>query len=165
MTNRSLTHRIVSVIGFAIVGLYTLLDLIGSPLVRPLARFFVESPPVDWCRRLARRLPAYGALVMLAVPLAIAEPAKVYGLYLIGDDKLVLGIITIVVAYLMSLLLVDTIYDAARPQLRSIVWFAVLVDWVSGLRQRTLAAVYDSRAWRQAKAFFIRMRRRRLGPD
>jgi len=44
----------------------------------------------------------------------------VYGLVLIGQGHFVIGAATIVAAYLVSLLLVDTILEGAGPQLRSI---------------------------------------------
>jgi hypothetical protein len=161
VTDHPFVRRILTDIGLVVVGTYTILDLLISPILRPVTRFLLESPPVEWCRHIARRLPAYWALLFLGVPFILAEPAKIYGVYLCGDEKFVAGIATIAAAYLVSLLLVDTIYDAARPQLRSIRWFAILVDWVSGLRQRTLDAIRSTRAWREIKVWAKRLRRRR----
>ena len=141
-----------------VVSSYTLLDMLGVPAVRPLARVFLKTGPIAWTKRLSQRLPAYGALVMLAVPFIVAEPAKVYGLFLIGKGHLAWGIITIIAAYLVSLLLVDTIYDGARPQLRSIKWFAGLVDWASAIRGSVTSAVLASRPVLFAAGILARMR-------
>lgn len=141
-----------------VVGAFVVLDMTISPVLRPVTRFIAQSGPIAIVRRLSRKLPSYVALVFLGIPLAVAEPAKIFGLYLIGDGHYISGIATLAVAYLVSLMLVDTIYEGARPQLRSIGWFATLVDSVTSIKVAVLARVRRSRAYEIASAYVRRVR-------
>ena len=114
-TNR--LRRAATLPGSAVVASFTLPDMLGRPTFSPLARRLVESGPIAWVRTGSRRLPAYAALIALAIPFIVAEPAKVYGLILIGQGHFVCGCVTIALAYLISLVLVDTILEGAKPQL------------------------------------------------
>ena len=165
MADRSLPARALNGVGLALIGAVTLLDMVTGPVVRPLAQAISRSSPLEFIRRVARRLPAYLALLCLVLPLAVAEPAKIFALVLIGDGRYMLGIGTLVAAYLVSLLLVDTIYDGARPQLRSIGWFAIAVDYVAAIRSAVFAKIRQSRAYRivrdrmqRVRAWFARRR-------
>lgn len=158
MPQASLPRRASSGLVSTVIGGFVLLDMAAGPVLRPLGRFITESGPIEMIRRLSRRLPAYVALVALVVPLAIAEPAKVFALYLIGEGHYISGLVTLAVAYIVSLLLVDTIYEGARPQLRSIAWFARLVDRVSAIRLTVMSAVRTSKPYLAAKKLVLRVR-------
>ena len=158
MAPPSLPRRASSGIASTIVGGFVLLDMAAGPFLRPIGRFISESGPIELIRRLSRRLPAYVALLALIVPLAIAEPAKIFALYLIGEGHYISGLVTLAVAYIVSLLLVDTIYEGARPQLRSIAWFARIVDRVSAIRLTVMSAVRESRPYLAAKKAVLRVR-------
>ncbi len=67
---------------------------------------------------------------MLAVPFAFAEPAKIYALYLMTEGHFATGLVTISMAYLVSLLVVERIYHAGQGKLQTIVWFAKLMQTV-----------------------------------
>ena len=142
--------------GSAVVASFTLLDMFGTPVFSPLARRLVETGPIAWVRDGSRRLPAYAALAALAVPFIVAEPAKIYGLVLIGRGHFVWGVATIVIAYLVSLVLVDTILEGAKPQLRSIEWFARLLDWMTSIKIAVTEYVTASRPYRYILGLFAR---------
>ncbi len=160
MAQSTIARKILTGAGFAIVGLFTIIDQIAGPAFRPLIRILSQSSPIAWLRRLARRLPARVALVALLVPFAGAEPAKIYGLYLMGEGRFTFGLVTIALAYHVSLLLVDTIYDGARPQLRSIAWFAAVVDWLAALKNQMLDAVRATATYRALADWTLELRAR-----
>lgn len=153
-------HRILIGAGFAVVGLYTLIDQVAGPVFRPVVRVLVRSSPIAGLRRASGHLSAGAALVALLVPFVAAEPAKIYGLILIADGHVTTGAVTIALAYLVSLLLVDTIYDGARPQLRSIRWFAAVVDWLSTLKMVILDRVRAMAAYRVVAEWAAELRAR-----
>ncbi len=164
VSSHSIRSRALSGVAGVVVGAFTLLDMFFGPLVRPVSQWIAASSPVDFVRQWSRRLPAYVALIALMVPLAVAEPAKIFALYLIGEGHYFSGLATLAIAYLVSIVLIDSIYEGARPQLRSIQWFAALVDRVSAIRFAITTAVKESRAWRTAQAVAkkVRLRLRRL---
>ena len=149
-------NRVASYPGGAVVVFYTILDMLGVPAMSPLARRILDTGPIAWIRSGSQRLPAYVAIVALAVPFVFAEPAKVYGLVLIGQGHFVWGVVVVVLAYLVSLVLVDTIFEGARPQLRSITWFARLLDWATVIRASATTYVSTSRPYLYVVGLFAR---------
>ncbi len=129
------------------------MDMLGVPAVLLLARRLLETGPVAWIRVGSQRLPAYVALIALVVPFIIAEPAKIYSVVLMGQGHVVWGVATIAVAYLISLVVVDTIFEGARTQLRSIAWFARLLDWASPFRGAV--TTYHDNTTLQVRCAFI----------
>ena len=123
----------------AVVFLYVVLDAIAMPVVRPLLRWVAKLRFVIRLQDLVAVLPPYAILVLLAVPLAFAEPAKIYALVLMGQGHFTAGLVTIALAYLVSLVVVERIYHAGQTKLKTIVWFAKLMDWLTGNRDRLLA--------------------------
>jgi hypothetical protein len=160
MSQRSIFSIVLRGGGGAVIGVYVVLDSIFGPILRPLTRFLVRSAPIAMMERGVARLPPYAALAALALPFIIAEPAKIFGLYLIGDRHYVSGAITIMLAYLVSLLVVDRIYEAARPQLFTIRWFAALMGWIIELRDDLTARVKKTRAWQWAREQVRRLKSR-----
>lgn len=158
MAKSSLPTRLLSGIASAVVGFIVLLDMVVGPVLRPIGRFIDRLGPIEAIRRLSRRLPAYVALVCLAIPLAVAEPAKIFALYLIGKEHYISGLLTLGAAYLVSLVLIDTIYDGARPQLRSIVWFAALVDRIAAIRLAVMTRVRASKPYIEGRKIVTRVR-------
>ncbi|WP_374308325.1 hypothetical protein [Methylocella sp.] len=131
----------------ALVVFYLALDAVFTPLFRPLARWAARLRIVLRLQDAIAALPPYAILVALAVPFAVAEPAKLYALVLIADRRWLAGAIVMGAAYVVSLLVVERIYAAGRAKLRTIPWFARLMDWLVDLRDRLLAFARATRAY------------------
>lgn len=93
-------------------------------------------------------MPRLAVLLLLALPLAIAEPLKIVGLFMIGRGQLAPGVVVLGVAYLASFLIVERIYHAGRAQLLSYRWLAWSMGHLSRLRTALLDWVRASAAWR-----------------
>ena len=139
----------------AVVVLYFVLDGIVTPVVRPLLGWVARLRFVIRLQDIVAALPPYAILALLAVPLAVAEPAKIYALYLMTEGQFATGLVTISMAYLVSLLVVERIYHAGRAKLKTIPWFAKLIDWLTGIRDRLLAWARATRVW----AFSVKLKR------
>jgi hypothetical protein len=131
----------------AIVVVYLILDGIATPVVRPLLRWLARLRFVIRLQDIVATLPPYAILVLLAVPLTIAEPAKIYALVLMGEGHFKTGLATMAIAYLLSLVIVERIYSAGKAKLRTISWFAKLMDWLIGIRDRFLAWARTTWFW------------------
>src|SRR3954449_10559049 len=79
--------RGLSYTGRAIIVLYVGLDAVIFPIFRPSSRCLSGRGFVHAAQRRVSRLPAYVILVVLALPFAIAEPAKILALYLIATGR------------------------------------------------------------------------------
>jgi hypothetical protein len=114
----------------------------------PAAAAVGGKAPVCHSRRdIVAALPSYAILLLLAVPVAFAEPAKIYALVLTGEWHFATGIATMAMAYLVSLAVVERIYHAGQVKLKTISWFAKLMDWLTGIRDRLLAWARATRVW------------------
>lgn len=131
----------------AVVLLYVILDSFVSPAVRPLLRWLAALKLMIRLEHFVAALPAQAILFLLAMPLAFAEPAKIYALYLIGKGHFVSGLITLAMAYFASLIVAERIYHAGRAKLRSIGWFAALIDWLIGVRDSFVEWIQATGIW------------------
>lgn len=151
----------------AIVVLYVVLDAIVAPVIRPLLRWVARLRFVIRLQDIVAALPPYAILALLAIPLAFAEPAKIYALYLMGAGHFASGFTTMAVAYLLSLVVVERIYRAGQAKLETILWLAKLINWLTGIRDRLLEWARATRVWafsvklkRQARAIAAKLRLR-----
>ena len=142
----------------AVVVVYVILDGIVTPIFRPLLRWVSRLRFVIRLQDIVAALPPYAILVLLAVPLAFAEPAKIYALVLMGEGHFASGLAMMGLAYLVSLVVAERIYNAGRAKLRTIAWFATLMDWLIGNRDRLLAWARTTRIWTNSIKFKRSMR-------
>jgi hypothetical protein len=160
VTNPILTilRLIGRAIATVIVVVWAIFDEILFPPIRPLIAWLSGLKLFEMIGALIGRTPPYGVLVLLAVPFVLIEPLKIVALYWIATGLLIRGIILLVVSYILSILTLDRIYHAGRGQLMQIGWFARLMRWVVGLRDRVFVWVKSSAAWRWAAARAVELR-------
>ncbi len=158
-------RRLLLLAADAIVVLYIVLDGIVAPVFGPLLRWVARLRLVLRLQDAVAVLPPYAILVLVAVPMLIAEPAKLYALWLLSRGLFWPGIGTITAAYILSLVIAERIYHAGRAKLRTIAWFARLMDWLTSIRDRILAFfraswifAYAAKLKRRSKAIMARFR-------
>lgn len=137
---------------------YDALDALLGPLVRPAIAW---ASSLTIFRRLGEaisRLPPYGALALLAAPFAAIEPLKFVALWWFAQGHLVTGLIALAGAHLMSLLVCERIFHAAKPRLLEIGWFARGYARVTRLRESALAWLRATAVWRLAADAARRLR-------
>jgi hypothetical protein len=130
-----------------IVGFVVVIDELARPLYGPLIRRFAELRIVEAVEAVVARLPRFVILVLLLVPLAIAEPLKIYGLLKIGEGRFIHGVLILAFAYLASFLLIERIYDAGKPKLMTIGWFAWLINLIAWIRGAMLDWLKETPVW------------------
>lgn len=158
-------RRLLLIAAEGVVILYFALDGIFTPIFRPLARWTAKLRLILKLQDLIARLPPYGVLAALAVPFVTAEPAKVYAVLLIASGHFLLGAGLLALAYAVSLVVVDRIYNAGREKLRTIAWFALALDWIIEFRDYLIAWARSTPAWalamqvsRRARAMVAQIR-------
>lgn len=138
----------------AVITVFVILDEVLRPLYRPLLRRLAE---LRIMRRLEERvasLPRALVLLALAVPFAIAEPLKLFGLLLFARGQFWAGLAVTAFAHLMSFVFVERIYHAGREKLLSYRWFAWIMGQIVRVRDGVLARV------RVTSAYALAMRTR-----
>ena len=148
---RSLGFRIMRgiwrfVVGVFVVG-YAVLDTLLFPLFRPLVDALSRLRLFEAIGALLLRLPPYVVLLILAVPFVVLEPLKVFALYWFALGHLIQGGILLIVAHGASILTLERLYHAGKPQLMQIGWFKRLMTWLGGLRDAAVKLAKSTAAW------------------
>jgi hypothetical protein len=82
-------------------------------------------------------LPAPVVLLVFLIPVALIEPFKILGLWLIAHHHLIYGIGAFIAAKIFGLGVAAFLFDVTRSKLLSMPWFARFYAWV--MRVRALA--------------------------
>jgi hypothetical protein len=141
-----MARLIATPIALVVAVLYFLIDAVFLPLTRPLIRYVEQHPAFADVARWLRRQGAYTTLFVVLVPLAILEPAKPIGFYLIATNHAVRGIALLVLAEIIKLALVERLFVIGKPKLMTIRLFRVTYSFV----MYWLAYLKSLRAWQLA---------------
>jgi hypothetical protein len=94
--------------------------------------------PVSACRRAVDRLGPYQSLALLLIPLSIVEPLKLAAVAVAGHGHWLTGTGMIVVAYAVSIFLVEKLFVIVKPNLLKLDWFARAWIRFVALRRRVV---------------------------
>jgi hypothetical protein len=131
----------------AILVVFIVLDELLRPLYRPLIRRLADLRVVQKLEEKVAALPRPLVLLALAIPFAIAEPLKIFGLLLFARGQFWPGLVVTAFAHLMSFVLVERIYEAGREKLLSYRWFAWIMAQVVRVRDTMLGWVRETSAY------------------
>lgn len=130
--------RVMRPVMTVVAIVYFLIDAIFIAALRPIgraiARLAMFSRLADW----AQTVNPYLAFVLLAVPLALLEPAKPIGLYLMASGHLVNGVLVIGGAEIVKIMLVERMFHVFKDRLMTIPAFAwgytIVTSWIARLQ-------------------------------
>ena len=122
----------------AILTVFIVLDELLRPLYRPLLRRLASLRMMQKLEETVAGLPRPLVLLALAIPFAIAEPLKLFGLLLFARGQFWAGLVVTAFAHLMSFVFVERIYQAGREKLLTYRWFAWIMGQVVRVRDRVL---------------------------
>ena len=132
MRSKSPIRKILAPFVMVAAVLYFFLDALFLAFSRPIARTLTRLGLFDKLTRAIERLGPYTTLALFVVPLAVLEPAKPVGLYLMAEGHFVHGVIVIAGAELLKIVIVERIYHIGQPKLMTIPLFARAQDFVMG---------------------------------
>jgi hypothetical protein len=92
-------------------------------------------------RQSIRRLHPYYCLLLLAIPVAIVEPLKVAGLFVVGSGHWIDGIAIMAGAYVLSYFLVTRLFKIVQPRLLALPWFRESRAWLRRLQHQILDGI------------------------
>jgi hypothetical protein len=95
-------------------------------------------------RRRIQQLGPYQSMALLAIPLAVVEPVKFASVFVAGEGHWLTGTGMIVVAYAVSLLIVERLFRIVLPKLTTLGWFAKL--WARFVVLRNRIVPWSSRS-------------------
>ncbi|WP_020179185.1 hypothetical protein [Methylopila sp. M107] len=161
-----LVKRLASFPLAAVLLAYEALDAVFGPVVRPALAWLGSLRIFAAIGRAIAACPPYAVLAMLAVPFAIIEPLKVLALWWMASGHLVTGLFALAAAHLASIFICERIFHAGKAKLLTIGWFARGYGVVARVRDRALAWVKATAAWRSCAGLAAKIHAgfaRRLG--
>ena len=171
---RQRVFRGLSYAGRAIILVYVGLDAIIFPMFRPSSRWLGGKLFVHAAQRRVGRLPAYVILVVIALPFAIAEPAKMLAVYLMASGSRLHRSIGSCRSIFHKPCYCGAALSWRRTKLLTIPWFKVVWQWLMSLRRSLLRRGRSTRIWAsfvknrdriRRHAHFARFRRHLGSPD
>ena len=146
--NPSLIRRMLRIAGEIVVAVYVVADSAVSLLFRPVMRFLSGLRIVQRLERGINTLPPYVILVLMAVPFALAEFAKVFALFWMSEGHLHTGMTIFIGAYIVSIFVCERILHAGKAKLMTIGWFAVCYTWIMAFRDRIFDWFRETTVWK-----------------
>ncbi|HYG84861.1 MAG TPA: hypothetical protein VD978_01240 [Azospirillum sp.] len=134
--------------------LYFLIDAVLLAAIRPLLVWLSRQPLVIRVEHWVGSLGPYPTLALLLVPLAMLEPAKPLGIYLMAIGHPLGGVLLIGGAELLKLVTIERLFRTSRSKLLTIPWFA----WGYGVVVRWLARIRALPAWRAVVRAYARVK-------
>lgn len=131
----------------AVITVFVILDEFLRPLYRPLLRRLAELRIMRRLEESVAALPPPLVLLALAIPFAIAEPLKLFGLLLFARGQFWAGLLVTAFAHLMSFVFVERIYHAGRDKLLGYRWFAWIMGQIVRVRDNVLGWVRATAAY------------------
>ena len=90
-------------------------------------------------RRWLEKRGPYQSLAILAVPLAIVDPAKLVAVVVCGEGHWLTGTAILLVAYALSIFVIERLFRIVKPKLLKLRWFATSWRWFTEARAKVVA--------------------------
>jgi len=94
-------------------------------------------PLLGRLRRYLRGLSPYAALFVLALPLLVIEPLKLVAAVIFGSGHWMIGLLVMLVAYALSVFVVERLFHIVKPKLIKLSWFVAFWKRVVAFREKT----------------------------
>jgi hypothetical protein len=105
-----------------------------------------------------RRQHPYTLLVLFVIPFLVMVPAKLFGLYLIANGRVLRGISVFIIAKVTITALVTRLFVVSKDKLLLIPSFAAFYSWFDDKRKWLYSEVRKLQAWQMAQALVRKFR-------
>ena len=106
--------RVLKVLGYALVTIYFVADLVFESVARPLSEWIGRLKILRPLNRWIASLRPYPALALFSVPVVILEPVKPVGAFLVSAGHVMSGILTIAAGEILKITLVERLFKLTR---------------------------------------------------
>jgi hypothetical protein len=152
--------RILGPIAAIAAIIYFLIDALFLSFIRPIAQALARSGMFNTLGAWVASLGPYPTLALFLIPLAVFEPAKPVGAYLMATGHVTYGVLVIAIGEVFKITIVERLFHFSRDKLMSIAAFAWAYGWIT----YWLGCLQAQPIWRAtlAKAMAIKIAARRL---
>jgi hypothetical protein len=145
--------RLLTTAGIWLIAIVLLFEEWGWEYLAAILAWIGRLPGLSWIEGRIRALPPYAALGLFIVPILTLLPLKLLALYWLGHGHTALGIGVIIAAKVGGTAITARLFMLTQPTLMQLAWFSSLFARWMAFKQRVLARVKASAAWRQWVAF------------
>ncbi len=100
----------------------------------------------------------YLLLTLFTFPFLIVIPAKLYGLYLIADGKVIRGVTIFIVAETLITALVTRLFIISKDKLLQIKAFETFYYWFKDKKEWLYSELRKLRAWQLAREWIVQLK-------
>jgi hypothetical protein len=154
--SRRISRSILGSIATFFAVLYFLIDALFWLLIKPVTDALGKVPIFARIAAWAASLGPYPTLLMFVIPLAVFEPVKPVGAYLIATGHVTEGVLLIIIAEVFKIMIVERLWHMSRDKLLSIPAFA----WVYTRLMAWLRWLQEFPAWQAVEHIVERMKSR-----
>jgi hypothetical protein len=129
------TGRIMRGLGFLLGLVYFATEDLARFLVAPVLAGLAKLRLWQLVESLIAKLPPYGTLCVLAIPMLLLEPVKLAALWWIASGRLLAGAAVLIAAKIVGMAVILRLHAIAEPKLLSIGWYKRIHDRVLGWRR------------------------------
>lgn len=162
---RRVLRRCARVVLATLAIVYLIVDALFLTAVRPLSRWLSRWPVLVRLRSWVAAQNRYVALALVFVPLVLLEPLKPLSIYLIAKKQFAAGAVVLVASEVIKIVLVERLFQLAKPKLLTFTWFArghdALQRWI-GYATALPVTQAIQRRYRLIRARVVRWRRAAL---
>ncbi len=138
---------------------FFLVEDVTWPIVSALAARVARIPAIAALELRVAALGPYPTLLLIALPFAVFEPLKLYGLYLMGGGAFAYGIAVFLLAEIVRTAIAARIFAISHTKLMSIGWFATVYGGIMRARDWAYGHLTSTPAWQAARRFRERLMR------
>jgi hypothetical protein len=151
---QSAMKRALKFLGYALVTVYFVADLVFETVARPLSAWIGRLKILRALNAWIAGLRPYPALALFSVPVVILETVKPVGAFLVSAGHVMEGALTIAVGEILKITLVERLFRLTRDRLMQIPTFAMLYrHWL-----RFHEWVTSSEIWRWVRDHMARLK-------
>jgi hypothetical protein len=115
---------------------------------------------VNRCEAFLARQNKYLLLNMFCVPFLIMIPAKLYGLFLISNGKIIRGAAVFIIAKVLVTAIVTRLFILSKDKLLQIKIFATFYNWFTEKKNWLYTEVRKLPAWQKAREWIEKVKRK-----
>ena len=145
LTGRSWRNHLLDVLLLPAALVVVLFEDVVWAGARAVLRALVRLSPIRKLHRRMGRLPGWAAVPLFLVPEGGARAGEVWAVALLLHGHTVSFLLVYGLVRLLATLLAVFVYQACKPALLQLAWFATLVRWTSASREWALARLQPLR--------------------
>jgi hypothetical protein len=132
MAHRTILKAIFAPIVVVVAAVYFAIDALVLSIIKPLARKISNLEIFRFIPPWIASLGPYSTLALFVIPLAILEPIKPFGAYLMASGHFIEGVTLLVFGEVLKIIVVEHIFYIGRDKLMTIKAFAWIYNYVTG---------------------------------